>query len=173
MAEEAAIGEAKVKLGEKITETVLLLWKNRAHLPHHADPTERYSKAIEALHAIHLGMGARSKWDQLLPGKPMPVTLQFYEKSSRLGILGVFELIPETLEGIPDWLAQLIASKEANFVAAIGDAYAQLSKECSAARPNSASTQKKLREMRLTLLDDLQKLLDEMRRAESSTVTRP
>jgi hypothetical protein len=166
IAEEVAIGEAKVKLGEKITETVLLLWKNRAHLPRRADPMEGYSKAVESLRAIHLGMGARSKWDEFLPGKPSPVTLKFYEKSARLGILGVLELLPESLEGIPDWLAQLINSEEANFVAAIGDAYVQLSIERSVALPKNISAQKKIREMRAVLLDELQVLLNDMRRAE-------
>ncbi|MDP1757325.1 MAG: hypothetical protein Q8L38_07765 [Pseudohongiella sp.] len=164
MAEKIAIGEAKVRLGEKITETVLLLWKNREHLPRYADPTERYSKAVEALRAIHLGMGARSKWDEFLPGKPMPAPLKFYEKSSRLGILGVLEMIPEASEDIPDWLAQLIISEEANFVAVLGDTYARLYAEHSATQLQSSPTQKKLREMRTKLLDELQELLDEMRK---------
>lgn len=172
MAEETAVGEAKVRLGEKITKTALLLWKNREHLPRNADPTERYSKAAEALRAIKLGMGARSEWDQFLPGKPMPATLRFYEKSSLLGILGVLELIPEALEDIPDWLAQLIDSDEANFVTGLGDAYARLSAERSATHPQSAPTQEKLQEMRTTLLDELQELLDEIRRMPSSTATR-
>lgn len=172
MAEETAIGEAKVKLCEKITETVLLLWKNREHLPRYADPTERYSKAVEALRAIHLGMGARSKWDQFLPGKSMPATLKFYEKSSQLGILGVLELIPEASEDVPAWLAQLIVSEEANFVAVLGDAYARLTAEHSATHPRNAPTHKKLREIRTKLLDELQELLDEMRRMPSSTGTR-
>jgi hypothetical protein len=127
---------------------------------------EGYSKAVESLRAIHLGMGARSKWDEFLPGKPSPVTLKFYEKSARLGILGVLELLPESLEGIPDWLAQLINSEEANFVAAIGDAYVQLSIERSVALPKNISAQKKIREMRAVLLDELQVLLNDMRRAE-------
>lgn len=171
MAEETAIGAAKVRLGEKITETALLLWKNRKHLPPYADPTERYSKAVDALRAIHLGMGTRSKWDQFLLGKPMPATLNFYEKSSQLGILGVLELIPEASEDIPDWLAQLIGSEEATFVAVLGDAYARLYSERSAAQPHSPLTQNKLREMRTKLLDELQELLNEMRRISSSTAT--
>ena len=113
---------------------------------------------------MHLGMGARSKWDEFLPGKPMPGPLKFYEKSSRLGILGVLEMIPEASEDIPDWLSQLIISKEANFVTALGEAYARLSAEHPTDQPQSASTQRKLQEMRRELLDELQELLDEMRR---------
>jgi hypothetical protein len=171
MAEEIAIGEAKVRLGEKITETILLLWKNREHLPPYADPMKRYSKAVEALRAIHLGMGASSKWDEFHQKKPMPTALKFYEKSSQLGILGVLELIPEALEDIPDWLAQLIVSEETNFVAVLGDAYARLSSERPAAHQLSAPTQKKLQEMQTTLLDELQELLNEMRRMSSSSDT--
>lgn len=162
-AEEAASGEAKVRLGAKITQTALLLWKNREHLPRHADPAERYAKASEALRAIHLGMAARSKWDQFLPGNPMPPTLRFYEKSSRLAMLGVLELVPETAEDFPDWLAQLVASEEENFVAVIGEAYARLAAERADNRPMSALKQVKLRETRKKLLEELQELLNEMR----------
>ena len=172
MAEKTAIGEAKVRLGEKITETVLLLWKNREHLPRHADPMERYAKAVEALRGIHSGMGARSKWDEFLPGKEMPAPLKFYQKSSLLGILSILEMIPEASEDIPDWLAQLIGSEEKNFVAVLGDAYARLSAENSAVQPRSSPRQKTLRQMRTKLLDELQELLIEMRGASSSTPAR-
>jgi hypothetical protein len=162
-AEDAASGEAKVRLGAKITQTSLLLWKSREHLPRHADPTERYAKAAEALRAIHLGMAARSKWDQFLPGNPMPPTLRFYEKSSRLAMLGVLELVRKTSEDFPDWLAQLVTSEEENFVAVIGEAYARLTAEHADSRPLGALKQEKLREMRKKLLDELQELLNEMR----------
>jgi hypothetical protein len=133
-------------------------------LPRYADPTERYSKAVEALRAMHLGMGARSKWDEFLPHKEMPVSLKFFEKSSRLGILGVLEMMPEAVEETPDWLAQLLESKEAAFVTVLSDAYARLSAERPAVHLQSTSTQEKLREMRTSLLDELQALLGEMRK---------
>lgn len=171
MAEKTTVGDAKIRLGEKITQTVLMLWKNREHLPRHADPTERYSKAAQVLRAIHLGMGARSTWEQFLPNEQMPATLKFYEKSAQLAILGVLELIPEASEGIPDWLAQLIVSEEANFVAVLGDAYARLYSERSSSLPQSATRTKELRGTRTKLVDELQQLLDEMRRGSSSTPT--
>jgi hypothetical protein len=60
----------------------------------------------------------------------------------------------------------LIASEDENLAVVLGDAYARPSSARSAAQPQSALMQKKLREMRekrTKLLDELQELLGEMR----------
>jgi hypothetical protein len=164
MAEEAATGEQKARLGETITSTVLTFWKNREHLPRFADPMERYAKAADALRAIHLGAQARSKWDQFLPGEPMPLPLSFYEKSSQLCVLGLLALLPEATEDAPEWLVQLLTAKEANFVAALPEAYARLSAERAVDRSRSPAAGEQLRQARTQLLDELEVLLGKLRK---------
>lgn len=162
-----AKGDKKKRLDSEVVGLIFQIWERRRDLPSGRDPLSPYQKAADTLAALRPASSAFSAWSSFHPADDASLTLEIYELSSRLALVGIADLIPRTMIRFPAEVTLHLSSAESAFLINIGEVYSLMAKHfdmhSSDTAPSSLAPEA-LEAIRASLLEQIQNKVGELQR---------